>query len=286
MNKETQVKIQLLTENDLNEAMRLIEPANWNQTRHDWLRLFRLEPQGCFAAWIHDRLVATITTTTYGTGLAWIGMMFVDPEYRRRGIATKLMRIALDYLQARGVAIVKLDSTMVGRPVYEALGFVSEGLIERWEAAPRPVNTGSLPVLDMEMWPELQSLDRKAFNADRASLLDALLSDCCVTPLAFTAPNGRLQGYALARHGTAARYIGPVVATDGQTALSLLDGMINQLAGEKLYLDFHTGFGIESSALLKRGFVKQRDLIRMRYGKESGAGASTMVFAIAGPEIG
>ncbi|MGH7457265.1 MAG: hypothetical protein ACRENG_38300 [bacterium] len=49
---------------------------------------------------------------------------------------------------------------------------------------------------------------------------------------------------------------------------------------------FHTGFGIQSLALLKRGFVKQRDLIRMRYGKESSAGASTMVFAIAGPEIG
>jgi len=30
MNKETPVKIQLLTENDLTEAMRLIEPANWN----------------------------------------------------------------------------------------------------------------------------------------------------------------------------------------------------------------------------------------------------------------
>ena len=37
MNKETQVKIQLLAENDLTEAMRLIEPANWNQTQHDWL---------------------------------------------------------------------------------------------------------------------------------------------------------------------------------------------------------------------------------------------------------
>jgi hypothetical protein len=113
-----------------------------------------------------------------------------------------------------------------------------------------------------------------------------LLRDCCVTPLACTTPNGGLQGYALARHGKAARYIGPIVAMDEQTALLLLDGVINQLAGEKVYLDFHTGFGIESSALLKRGFVKQRDLIRMRYGKESRAGASKMVFAIAGPEIG
>lgn len=97
---------------------------------------------------------------------------------------------------------------------------------------------------------------------------------------------GSLQSYALARHGTAARYLGPVVATDKQTSLLLLDGMLNQLAGEKLYLDFQTGFSVESSALLKRGFVKQRDLIRMRYGKESSAGASTMVFAIAGPELG
>jgi hypothetical protein len=75
--KETPVKIQLLTENDLTAAMRLVEPANWNQTQHDWRRLLRLEPQGCFAAWLDGRLVATITTTIYGTELAWIGMMFV-----------------------------------------------------------------------------------------------------------------------------------------------------------------------------------------------------------------
>jgi len=197
-----------------------------------------------------------------------------------------LMGTAMDYLRAREVATVKLDATMVGQPVYEALGFVSDGLIERWEAVARPVDTKSSSVLEMGMWRELQSVDRKAFNADRSRLLDALLNDCCVTPLAFITPNGGLQGYALARHGKAARYIGPVVATDEQTALLLLDGMIDQLAGEKLYLDFHTGFGIQSAALLKRGFVKQRDLIRMRYGKESRAGASTMVFAIAGPEVG
>ncbi len=287
MSEETQIKIRLLSENDLTEAVQIIKPANWNQTKQDWQRLIRLEPQGCFAAWVEGRLVATITTTIYGTELAWIGMMIVAQEYRRRGLATKLMHMAMEYLRAKGVTTVKLDATPLGQPVYEALGFVSEGLIERWEAVARPVNTANgLSFLEMELGAELRAFDREAFQANRARVLTTLLRDCCVAPLAFTTPNGRLQGYALARQGAAAHYIGPVVATNDQTALLLLDGIMNQLAGKKVYLDFYTGFGAESDALLQHGFVRQRALVRMRYGKNNSAGASAMVLAIAGPELG
>lgn len=286
MDHDPRLDIRALTEDDLPEAVRLIERANWNQTRQDWLRLIRLEPEGCFAARHRHRLVATVTTTVYGPGLAWIGMMFVDPEYRRRGIATALMNTALGYLRARGVVTVKLDATAAGRPVYESLGFVREGLIERWVAEARAVDTSGLRVLDSNMRPALQALDRDAFLADRTSLLDLLLRDCCVPPLVSAGPNGQLRGYALARRGRAACYVGPVVATDGRTALLLLDGVIGQLAGERLYLDYHTGSGIDSFALRERGFAKQRDLVRMRSGPESDAGVSKMVVAIAGPEVG
>src|SRR3712207_5358548 len=103
MKEEAQIKIRLLTENDVPAAMRLKELANWNQTERDWRRLLELEPHGCFAACIENRIVATTTTTTYGTDLAWIGMVLVDPQYRRRGIATRLMHTALDYLRAKKV---------------------------------------------------------------------------------------------------------------------------------------------------------------------------------------
>src|SRR5437764_9593530 len=126
MKEETGVEIRLLVEDDLPAALRLKELARWNQTEADWLRLLRLEPRGCFAAAVGGRVVGTATTTTYGRELAWVGMVLVDPEYRRRGIASRLMSAALAYLDDGAVATVKLDATPDGHPVYEKLGFETE----------------------------------------------------------------------------------------------------------------------------------------------------------------
>ena len=90
--------------------MQLKDAAGWNQTEKDWQRLLALEPNGCFAAGKDGRLVGTTTTTTYGNDLAWIGMVLVDPQERRQGIATRLMHVAIDYLKDK-VATVKLDAT-------------------------------------------------------------------------------------------------------------------------------------------------------------------------------
>src|SRR5436189_2710517 len=125
------IKIRLLKESDIAAAMELKEFAGWNQTESDWRLLLKLEPEGCFAAVLDDQVVGTTTTTRYGRELAWIGMVLVRPEHRRSGIATKLMKTALDYLKPK-VETVKLDATPQGRQVYEKLGFQVESRVERW----------------------------------------------------------------------------------------------------------------------------------------------------------
>src|SRR5678815_874884 len=134
MKEMDQVEIRLLFESDIPAAMRLKEAAGWNQTEADWRRLIKLEPNGCFAAMENDQLIGTTTTTTYEDDLAWIGMVLVDPQYRRRGIATRLMQMALAYLDGK-VAVVKLDATAEGNPVYEKFGFKTESLGERWRGS-------------------------------------------------------------------------------------------------------------------------------------------------------
>ena len=125
------IDIRLLFESDIPAAMQLKEAAGWNQTKADWRRLLSLEPNGCFAEVKDGRLVGTTTTTTYGNELAWIGMVLVDPQARRQGIATQLLKVAMDYLKDR-VATVKLDATAQGQPVYEGFGFEVESVVERW----------------------------------------------------------------------------------------------------------------------------------------------------------
>jgi hypothetical protein len=76
------------------------------------------------------------------------------------------------------------------------------------------------------------------------------------------------------------------VARNKEVALSLLDGMLSQLVGKTIYLDFNTGFGLGTEVLTHCGLVKQRDLIRMHFSQECSAVTSSLIFGIAGPELG
>ena len=77
-------------------------------------------------------VVGTAATISYNGGFAWIGMVLVDPEWRGKGIGTRLLEKAIEYLDGCGVPTMKLDATPQGQPLYEKLGFVCEFEIERW----------------------------------------------------------------------------------------------------------------------------------------------------------
>jgi hypothetical protein len=212
-------------------------------------------------------------------------MVLVDPQHRKLGIATRLMKVALEFLLKAGIATVKLDATAAGRSLYENLGFREEGLIERWVgiASPRPVACESLNRTSLK---EALVFDRNVLGADRSELINMLVADCLVTPIVARGIVGEVTGYALARQGSAAVYVGPLLAEGTSAATTLLDGLLSQVSGQNVYIDLNTNFEGGRKILHERGFVKQRDLIRMSYGQESSAASSPSIFAIAGPEVG
>ncbi|HEV8136983.1 MAG TPA: GNAT family N-acetyltransferase [Pyrinomonadaceae bacterium] len=279
------IEIRLLSESDIPAAMKLKEAAGWNQTEDDWRRLISLEPAGCFAAIRDHELVGTTTTTTYKDQLAWVGMVLVDPQNRRQGIATRLMETALDYLRGR-VATVKLDATAQGKPVYERFGFEVESLVERWVGTLKGSSIiQNYGILNPDTLYELLDLDRRAFNADRSMLIQSLINDSNFLPVVKKSADGKLTGYALARPGTRANYLGPICVTQASDVESLIDEMLRRMGANRVYIDFNRECGTGTSVLSARGFVKERDLIRMTSG-ERGQKTSPFVVAIAGPEIG
>jgi len=211
-------------------------------------------------------------------------MVLVDAQERRQGIATQLMNVAMDYLKDK-VATVKLDATPQGKHVYEKFGFQVESVVERWSGTSNTRNEDSRNMLDHHAIHDLLALDRLAFDADRATLLEKLIDDACVPPVLLRAADETLSGYALARRGTNADYVGPVVAKGPQHVESLLHQVLSELTGRRVYIDFNTECGTSTSVLSDRGFVKERDLIRMSAGAPA-AKTSPFVIAIAGPETG
>jgi GNAT superfamily N-acetyltransferase len=281
-----EARIRLLTAADISQAMRLKEQAGWNQTENDWLRLLEFEPDGCFAAEIGNKLVGTATTTTYGQKLAWIGMVLVDREFRRRKIGTRLMNAALDYLDRLNVKTVKLDATKEGAYVYENLGFEAESIIERWSGITLKTSASNHSAPSISNLSELYEFDSICFGADRSKLIEKLVENACFAPVVKTAGDGRINGYALIRQGANADYLGPVIAEDQKIAEILLDEALATIASEPVYVDVNTQFKSFEQILAARGFTKQRELVRMRRGEKNNAATSNAVFAIAGLEIG
>ena len=70
-----------------------------------------------------------------------------------------------------------------------------------------------------------------------------------------------------------------------EQAGTLIDLVLDELNGRRVYIDFNKECNISTSVLSDRGFVKERDLVRMRCGLGSKS-TSPLVVAIAGPEVG
>lgn len=59
-----------------------------------------------------------------GAEEAYILNVYTEPDYRRRGVARKLMETIIAWAQARGCERVTLHPSEDGRALYESLGFV------------------------------------------------------------------------------------------------------------------------------------------------------------------
>ena len=99
----------------------------------DYLRLHL--PDGSFHAWLAEvdgqiaatgGVVVRQSPPTYANLSGRDGYilgMYTRPAFRRRGLATAIMRTILDFLRAERIQRATLRASAEGRPLYEKLGF-------------------------------------------------------------------------------------------------------------------------------------------------------------------
>ncbi len=90
---------------------------------------------GSFAAWLaieDGEIIATSGVSFYNlppnkkcpTGkVAYIGNMFTYPQYRNKGIASKLFNLVVEECKNHGCEKILLNATDMGKPIYEKFGF-------------------------------------------------------------------------------------------------------------------------------------------------------------------
>jgi hypothetical protein len=229
--------------------------------------------------------VGTVTTIRYQNFFSWIGMVLVDPAYKRQGIGKQLLKEALQILQDEET--IKLDATPAGREVYLKLNFVHEyrlsrmiinGSGEKLEVyAARPFYKNDLN--------ELAEFDSKIFGADRQPLLKWMFEGA--PEYAFIAnEKNEVSGYCLGRHGHNSNHIGPVVAKDFAIAKDLVAAALNNNQNQSTILDVLHFDQEWMKWLISIGFTEQRPLIRMYHGSNRFTGVPEKQFAIVGPEFG
>jgi GNAT superfamily N-acetyltransferase len=264
---------------DIAAALERSSAVGWNQTAADWaIFIARGRAVGLFDA--QDRLVATAAALPYDAGFGWISMVIVAPDWRGRGLASRLMRTAIATLQAQGCAPL-LDATPAGAEVYGRLGFVALGGMERWEGegGAAVAESGAVAPLALGEIDRLAAADAAAFGAGRRFLLaDFLARD---NASALTADGADL----VVRRGQRATQLGPLIAASPIAARRVLAAAI-AAAGGPVFLDLLDSWRSLVPPLIAWGFRRQRPFRRMALGRVALPGDPARLVLAAGPEFG
>lgn len=266
------LRLQSFSVSDAEGLLALSREAGWNQTSSDWDIFFACGE--VFGFRDDDRIVASGAVLPYRE-FGWISMVLTTASHRGRGLATAILRQAIETLQEGG-RVPMLDATPAGEPVYRPLGFVGTMPIWRWRgagSASAPFPTGPLDPA------AIHALDEIAFGSPRRVVIASLLARS--SGLAAVEDGS----FLLARTGRTATQIGPVVARDGAAAQRLLAGALNRASGP-LLIDVPEGRHEIETLLEGSGFTRERPYLRMRLGAQGAFGVPAMIHAIAGPELG
>jgi GNAT superfamily N-acetyltransferase len=264
-----------LTRADIPAGLRLCRASRWNQVERDWKHLLQLSPAGCRGAEVDGGIAGTVTTVRYAPGLAWIGMVLVDPSQRGQGIGTALLDESLRLLQ--DVRTVWLDATPAGYEIYRKRNFEEDSSVARMECripADPAEAQGVSPLSDTGT---IAEFDRNVFGGDRRVHLD-WLPNGCVLP-------GH-TGYAFVRPGENFAHIGPLVAPDMRGAQQLLNACLHACPGMPVIIDVPRHQQEWIAALEAAGFREQRGFVRMRKGPAAEKLPHASEYAIMGPEFG
>ena len=212
-------------------------------------------------------------------------MILVTPDWRRQGLATRLMESCVEALRARGL-VPALDASPEGREVYLRLGFRDTGTLTRLvgDLSGRPPGSagGIAPIAAADLG-AVAAYDARHAGTDRSGLLRHLHGRLPEAALV-AKDGGRVIGYVMARRGRMSAQIGPLVADDEATALALLSAA-GRAAGGPVCLDLFDQWTGARAWLDARGFRPVTRFIRMVLGPAAIFPADHRTFIIAGPEL-
>ncbi len=194
--------IRSMTRDDVDQTADAMVREGWGDRRVKMA--FVADHPQCvpFVAESDGSIVGTGIATMNGT-VAWIGTIWVDTPWRRRGLGRALTLATLDAAEAAGCRTQVLVATKVGQPLYEGLGFEVQTGYRILEAP--GLDGGDVPASDdgpagtrpyrPSDLPAMAALDAAATGEDRGHLLAAFAAP--TTTLCLDRADGSLGGFVV-----------------------------------------------------------------------------------------
>ncbi|MFF5502682.1 GNAT family N-acetyltransferase [Streptomyces roseolus] len=215
-----QLPIRRLDSADLRACADLSENRGWPREEHKWGLLLAAGTGYGIDSPDGEGLLACCVVTSYGPGLAAIGMVLVDGRHARQGVGRRLMR---HVVEQAGDTPLTLHATPNGQPLYEGLGFTEIGRAEmvkgRFSAAVPAPGIAVRPATAEDLQ-EVLRLDHEIFGLDRTPLIARL--PAFADHLRVAVEDGAITGFAAAWPNMDTHVVGPLIARDTATAQALV----------------------------------------------------------------
>ena len=185
-----------MTPDDVEPVSDAILRSGWGDRRvkFQWV----VGHSGCraFVADAEGTLVGSGVATINGR-VGWIGTIWVDPDWRGRGLGKALTQSTIDAAEAAGCQALLLVATEAGQPLYERLGFEVQTRYRIMEAPGRgegPTNRAIRPFRDEDAV-AMAALDAGATGEDRAHVLASFAAPA--TTRCLDRDDGSLGGFVI-----------------------------------------------------------------------------------------
>jgi|GEM_PF-4471021 len=249
----------------------------WPHAEAQWREMLSSENAVFYGRKQDGRAVSSTGMFSYGA-IASLAMVLVRPEYRGRGFASEAIKACLARFAA-GMPVM-LAATEYGYPVYKKFGFKTVSSLRRLSGRPNINDIASARTIRRAESADKNavfSFDAVAFGADRRAVLGPFLRNCFIAE-----HEGKLCGFSCVR-GAA---VGPLAATDTDTALALFFAAARQAQGSGIFIDVPSPQQEFINALERLGMRETASLPVMLLNAGNLPGDRTRLFAFASRALG
>jgi len=275
------LSIRRMTKDEVEFTIDQAAEEGWNPGIHDGGCFYATDPNGFFVGELDGELVGSISAVAYNDSFGFIGLYIVKPEFRGKGIGTRLWDAGMAYLTDHNVG---LDGVVAQQSYYNRHGFRIAYHNLRYEG----VGGGIMPegVVEISEVPfeELLEYDAGIFPAPRSQFLKCWIVQPESAALA-AVKDSRVAGYGVIRKCRTGYKIGPLFANTEHIAANIFAALKSHVPGESIFLDTPE-VNPAAVALAERHHMHVKFQTVRMYSREEPHISRTRIFGVSTFELG